>query len=298
MTARTGCPLLLAAFVSLASFECGTNLTSPGSATLGPPQNIMGLSVDSSTVSLRWSPPAGATDSTLKGYVVVWPAGSDTLGSTIQAVTITALPQGVTAFRLYSLVVSGELSDSAVFRWAPAARFDTPFVLTEYYDPDPSRIAGFDAGSQTLDPSTMVVVVDTVIQARMDFYLFGQGGQPLEFRSANLFLAYWNITLFSTVTTAAGSLNTYLPSFPDPTTFILGSVVLADSTIYYARVEGDAPGTFNYARIFVRLIPGTYPSRSIEVEVSLQRVPNLPYAAVMEPPRESFPLAVMAALFR
>jgi hypothetical protein len=129
-----------------------------------------------------------------------------------------------------------------------------------------------DVGTQTTNPSTLAL--DGSAQTTLDFFLYGEGGQALTLRSAHLYLPSWNQTFFSPVQHQAPNLDLYLTSFP--TTYSLTEVDVPDNTnaIYYARVTGEA-GAVHYVRIHVRVLPGGFPSRSIAVRLSLQRMPGV-----------------------
>jgi hypothetical protein len=80
------------------------------------------------------------------------------------------------------------------------------------------------------------------------------------------------------VATAATSLDTALSVFPAATSYVLGTVPVMDNIIYYVLVTGAA-NERHYARVHVRRPAGVYPNRSVEIRVSLQRVPWTPFAA-------------------
>jgi hypothetical protein len=189
---------------------------------------------------------------------------------------VDSLPPGETAFSVVARYQSGESSNPARILWAAAARFDAAFVVYENNAQNVNLPTGIDLGSAIRNPATLVI--DPTVQPFMDIYLYGGAGQPLALQSASLYLASWNVTFFSTVTTTSASLDYYLSSFPSISTFTQLSVPVADSTVYYVRVSGDN-GAFNYGRVQVGVVPGlTYPDRAVEVRISLQRVPGLPYA--------------------
>ncbi len=263
---------------------CGENLdtTSP-STQVGPPENLKALSVNGTSVGLQWTPPSGPADS-LGGYVVQWGAKRDTLGKTALSFVADSLTQVEKTFTVYSRRVSGALSDGAEIKWAPAARFDSPLVLYEYKTNVTTVESALDAGTATLNPSALSI--NSANAPRTDFYLYGglgQVAQALELWSMNTLTAVWNTTYFSTVTHQSDGLDYYLASFPASSTFTLDHVTVTDNTIYYIKVVGDN-GTNNYARIHVHLKAGaSFPSRAVEIRVSLQRTPALLYASQKDP---------------
>ena len=263
----------------LFALACGTknSATGPGEQ-VSPPQDLKALSINRSTVGLEWSPPSGGLDSTYAGYLVQWNGGRDSLGNAVLADIIDSLGSGESAFTVFSRKKNGSLSDGLTIRWAPADRFDSAYVLTEYRGDNPGAYAGLDAGSRNRNPST--TPLSPLAQATTALYLYGGSGQfqdPLELRSASLYQGNWNSTAFSTVTTVALSLDSYLSAFPPASTFTASSVTIVDNTVYYARVVGD-PSEVNYVRLHVHIVPGVSP-RQVEIRISLQRVPGLLYAS-------------------
>ena len=283
------CLLLVLALVG-----CGENeeTTSP-STKLGPPENMKALSVNGSTVGLQWSPPGGELDS-LGGYVVQIGNARDTLAKTILSYAADSLTPGEKTFTVYSRRVSGGLSDGAVIKWGPAARFDSPYVVSEYRTNVTTVESALDAGTATLDPAAMSI--NSTNAPRMDIYLFGGNGaveEALQLQSTSRLASVWNATLFSTVTHASAGLDFYLASFPAASTFTLETIPVTDNTIYYIKVVGDG-GSTNYARIHVHLRGGSFPNRAVEMKVSLQRTSGLLFASRQHAPGfAGLPLALI-----
>jgi hypothetical protein len=99
--------------------------------------------------------------------------------------------------------------------------------------------------------------------------------------------------MFSSVQYSSATLDYYADAFPDPSTFTLTSVQVADNTIYYARVVGDNPSETHYVRILIQGTAGGFPVRTVRVTLSLQRVPGLLYAAASPGDRSGDILAPM-----
>lgn len=263
--------------LALISLECGNNLATNPLTPAGSPSNVTALSVDRTTVRLFWSAPAGAADSTIRSYIIQWPGNRDSVPSGVFTFTADSLLPGEHAFTLSTERTDGSFSSGTVINWAPAARFDSGWVVLEY-DPAINQIEGFHVGSQLGHPAVMTL--DPSNEQFVDLYFFGRAGGDLVMLSASQYLQDWNATLFSTQADAATSLDLPLPAFPAPSTFTLDNITLTDNTIYYARVIG-LNGSFNYARIHIHLLGGVAPGRSVEVKVSLQTVANLPIAGSM-----------------
>jgi hypothetical protein len=258
---------------------CGENQQGPATgSTFGPPQNLKALSVNESTIRLQWSAAAGADDSLFAGYIILWANKRDTLAKTTLDYTIDSLGLGQVIVTMYSYKVDGDLSDGATIRWAPAARFDAPYTVSEYDAQQPSRPSGFDVGTRISDPGA--IAVSPAAPLTMDLYIYGGAGQisePLELRSAHMYQGNRNVTYFSTATHSATSLDYLLSAFPPEASFTENTVLVADNTIYYVKVVGANQET-NYARLHVRVTGGSFPDRTIEIRVSLQRQPGLLYA--------------------
>lgn len=287
--------------VALLALRCGDNIESPGSGgTFGPPQNVKAASINSSTIRLDWSPATASSDSTFRGYIVQWGSRADTVPKISFSMTIDSLGRGQTLFSLYSLRTTGQLSDPALIRWAPAARFDSAIVVFENNTATSTREEGVNVGTRTTNPSAMVIEpADPAVVQRMDLYFYGGRGpirDSLAMWSASLFVGILNQTRFSTVMHAATSLDFAIGSFPDPGTFTKDSIAVVDNTIYYARVIGE-PQEVNYCRIHLHVRPmSIFPNRIIEVRISLQRVPGLLFAGPIDRPRRLRNLASLFAI--
>jgi hypothetical protein len=256
---------------------CGDE-TSPevDGVIVGAPLNLRALSVDDNTIRIIWDQPGGANTETVRGYGVRWDNRRDTLPFPSSEYSASVRPPRVVTFSVVTLLTTGEASDSVTIAWAPAARYDSAFVLIEFYNAQPGRVCGLDAGTTTRAPSAMALT--PAAEPLLDMYLIGNGGQPLLLQSARLYSQDWNATLFSTVSHPSGNLDYPLPAFPGTTTFTQESITLQQNTIYYARIVGEG-GDYHFVRLHVRT-SGTYPNRSCEVRLSLQRLPNTPYACV------------------
>ena len=280
---RLGLQIFGAFAVLLLMPGCGENLESPAQTSeFGPPANLKAYSVSASTVRLQWGAAPGAGDSVFAGYTVQWGGTADPVGNNVLQYDADSLFPGEILFTVVSRKLNGDLSNGATIRWAPAERFDAPFVLYEYRLQYPTSDAGLDIGTKSVDPEAMPLPTGSTGVTGMDIYLFGGEGQitdPLELRSASLYAGTWNLTLFSTLTDHAASLDYPLAGFPALSTFTEDHMAVTDSTIYYVRVQGENQ-EFNFARLYVRLKQGP-PSgqRAVEIRVSLQKVPGVPYAS-------------------
>jgi hypothetical protein len=256
---------------------CGKNLAGPGvDILLGVPQNLKAVSVDSTHVRISWSASVDTAKPDFAGYSVSWGSVADTVSATTQSYLAGPLPAGVQLFTLRSRKTGGEVSDPVSMSWAPASRFDTsPLVLLERDPSTPDLICGIHAGSQTTNPAALSLVVTN--QPLLDFFLEGLGGQPLVLRSASEFQTNWKLTLFSTQSDSSLTLDLPLSAYPPDATFTLTDLLIKDNTIYYAQIRGDTGETLAL-RFHVHILPGVFPNRSVEIRLSLQRLPGVPYA--------------------
>jgi hypothetical protein len=270
--------------VALFLICCGENIQTviPGSP-IPPPKSLQALSLNDSSVQLQWSGPGASLDTLLRRYVIRWPGREDSVSTSVLVYVAKPLRPAETLFQVLARSKGGDLSDGVSIRWAPAARYDSAIVLTEYFLQDPTRQAGLHVGTQTTPPRGLVV--DPIPSPSVDLLLYGGRGQladPLSLWSADRFSTGADSVRFSTTTHSSQSLDFPLTSFPDASTFTRDSVAVADNTIYYVRVNGTGQPNY-YARIHVHLQLGVFfPNRSVEIRISLQRTPNLPYASRIE----------------
>jgi len=281
--------------LAVLGFACGENIAPPP-ADLTPflPQNLSAASLDVRTVGLAWNLPSNVNDTVLVGYVVEAAGQQTSIGKRESVFVASSLPPGVSQFRVSPLGAGGATAPGPTISWAPAERFDTAFVLYEYNVSALSRPVGLKMGSRLTDPEALPLAL--AAQNSMDLWVNGDAGLPLTLRSANLWLADWRVTQFSSVTTPAPSLDVAIPAYPAPSTFGQGIVQIQNNTIYYAICEGDNPNELNYVRIHVRVLPGSFPDRSIEIRLSLQRQPGVPFAEGSEGRSARVPAGSSASL--
>lgn len=262
---------------------CGDNISDSSSGFVGNPQDLIAFSVNESAVRLQWSRPAGTPDSVLGSYQISFLGRDDTVPKATPFYVASSLPAGETQFTVYARTINGRRGDGTSLQWAPAARFDSALVLQEFKTTDLSVNCCLDVGSAFQDPS-ILSFSSPYARLYVDLFVWGEGtsvGQtssPLELRSASLFTGAYNATLFSPVTHTATSLDYPLGEFPQE--FSMTSIPVQDNTIYYVRVLGENGAVF-FARVYVKVLGGTAPNRTIAVRISLQRTPALPIAAQM-----------------
>lgn len=281
MTRTMGILLALLA-LGLMLCGCGENTGGP-TGFVGTPRDLKAISLDASTIELFWSPPDGLVDSLFAGYRIQYLGRDETIPKTSLSYIAGSLPQGDVVFTLFVRGSGARVSDGVAFRWAPAARFDSMLVISEFSSADLNRNCCLDLGSALRDPSVTSFSAPNARQLA-DLYLWGEPvtagsvSSPLELRSPSLFSTAFNATLLSPVTNSSPSLDLPLSAFPQE--FSLQIIPVTDNTIYYVRFLGENATLF-YARLHVRVLGGVAPGRTIGVTVSLQRTPALPIASTL-----------------
>lgn len=270
--------------VGLVAAGCGEHIQdSQIAVTFGPPRNLGAVSQNSTSVTLHWTAGIGEADPTFLGYIVNYNGIEDSIPKTQLGYTANSLPPGPALFNVHSYQSDGPRTDPATMFWAPADRFDINAIVVEYFLQTPGRISGFGIGSETRNPRSMAMEpIDTTVIGQLDFYLYGSNGvveNPLALYGAQLFRADLRRTEFSTLSDSAANLDFPLARFPGESSFILDSVSVKENRIYYLRIRSDNGADYLYGRIHVRMNPGrVFPDRQVTINVSLQRVPGLPFA--------------------
>lgn len=258
-------PLVAALLVA----GCDENVATGPNTTSRAPRNLSAFSAGDASVALSWTAPSDSSDSTFTGFQVKYAGTVQDLGRNARSTVVTAVSFGEQLFEVVAKRSSGT-AESATIRWAPAARFDTPTMLPEYIF-YVSTASGFDVGDSIFNPTPLQLEASS--QSRMDFY-FQQAtdtDSTLMFKSARIYNAGWRPTVFSNVAHSSTTLNYGLTAFPAENSFTVYSLPIRDNTIYYAKTFGF-DGSVHYARIHVHILPGlSFPSRRVEVRVSLQR---------------------------
>jgi hypothetical protein len=277
---------------------CGENLAPPFGGVFAPPKDLKALSIDSSTVRLEWTPPDGALDSRFDGYQIDYLGKTETVSRTVQAWDAKGLPPGLVNFSIRSRTTEGRTGDPVTIAWAGAKRFENNYTLIEFFAGQTTRVSGLDVGHALRDPMTMSLV-DVNAGQLVDIFLAGGGllppGQeaPLRLYSASIYAPAYPVALFSGVIHSSASLDYPLASYPGSIDSL--SVPVYDNSIYYVLIGG--PNTTRYAaRLHVHLLGGSYPNRSIAINVSLQKAPNVLFAEALSDRSAVFALSAPLAL--
>jgi len=267
-----------AALVLLAmgiGWSCGENIEGVGPGRPGPPRDLKAVSVNQSAVRLQWGASVTFADSMFFGYRIAWLDREETVPKALLSYTATGVPDSAVTFSVYSVSKDGIKSDGVSVRWAPAARFDSAIVLTEFSSLNPYRMCGIDVGSYVLNPRSMSMA-DLNAAALMDLYLWGgDGKESLLLRAPSTYLGLWKPTRFSAVQSSSPSLDYFLSEYPQDYTGV--AAVVADNTIYYIRVL-DEFAQVHVARVHIQALSDAAPNRKVAVRISLQREITVPFA--------------------
>jgi hypothetical protein len=266
-----------AALCLLGFLGCGDNLTPSDGLQFGPPKSLKAYAIDSSAVHIEWSAADGSTDSTFAGYQVEYLGKTEQLSKSVQTMNFTNLPAGLVKFVFRSRSTDGRVSDTTSISWAGAARFENSYTLLEFVIGGASRLCALDVGHAARNPMVMSLTEPNAGQL-VDIFLastitgtVGEGG-PLRLYSASIYAPAYPVAIFSQSVHASATLNYPLASYPG--TYDSLSVAVTDNSIYYVLIGGPNATTYA-ARLHVRLLGGTYPNRTVAINVSLQRSPGL-----------------------
>lgn len=295
------------ALVGLAASGCNENPTEP---TVGTPTNLEATSLTSSSVAVRWTAVAGATS-----YKMAW---APTTGAGVSGdVTVTgnmANATGLTVGTRYTFTVTATTADgvspAATIQWAGAARYNASltnnYKMYEFESPQGSGFRLNNGGpvnvslarGRTGIAQLAMYLKPTSSGARIDTLIVGPVLAIPEYKvSANLDLTRVDpnvyISKFSYAAVSLDSwyldesLDTYINTVDgNVNAFVLTGAQVQNNQGMGFIVRLGAPGTgaqHNYARIVIKggaggIVQGTYPNRYVEMDVSYQDTPNLPFA--------------------
>jgi hypothetical protein len=261
---------------------------------------IEASSRSATSVALRWSPAEGATSYRVRWESIVGTA-SGGLAVEDDSAVVAGLPAGEACRFAVAARSNGIWSDDIEIEWAGARRYTTTlegFAL-RLYEPASSR-----ASALRLDPGGPVTVdiaapdmaqVAWTIHPRdsvmPDSIVIGAIAALPEYTMQMPPAGKLDTTVrVSTSTYLQRSLDDWFLSAPLSsalTSLRLGSSYtltpshLAESHGFAVRI--GRPGGHRYARVLVKavrgsILQGTAPDRYIELEISYQATPNVPYA--------------------
>jgi hypothetical protein len=279
--------------------------TSPEEPPPAPPSNLQALSVDDSTVRLKWSPSPSESNSRFGGYELR--VYNDADGSFVRKERLQRSPTDIPELRsgtVYRFELYATWADTtrdtarsltaAVVRWSPATRYTTfadgsPIRL---YETDSRFPSGLDLEGPDGRPRALTVRDGN----EWDLCLDTRGGS---YDIGSPRLSTYNITnprrtLIDTLRLkdpkylAVDSLNQVFE------TEAFGATTLAEAL---ANFNNQRRGFLiilrtqdgNWAKVFVKadaqgnILRGSAPDRYVELEISYQKTPNVPYALPAPP---------------
>lgn len=299
----------LVALMGVAATGCNENPTDPvNPGTLGAPTGLQASSMSATSVGLRWNAVTGATS-----YLVSWtPVGNPAAQSgNVTVSTTSAAANNLTAGVRYTFSVQGVNADgngtAATMDWAGAGRYTqntggadaaNPSTTLRIYEFDSQYGSGVVLNPALGGPKTVSTVVERPGLVQLAIFVTGDnviigsaGGFP-EYRGVNNPAKFDQNVFISNTTFAVNSLNewyvanpinTYIDSVDgNVSAFTIPNASTNVGQGFFVRI-GTA-GAYNYARVLVktgannRILQGSGNNRYVELEVSYQTTPNLPFA--------------------
>lgn len=286
---------LLALAVGMGVVGCNENPTD-STVTVNPPSNAMAVSLSTTSVGLKWnkSTTSAATYKiSWQGLTTTTVAGSMTSNDSMATVT------GLTAGQAYTFsikAISGTDSSAATsVTWAPASVYTTSVKLYEKSSSAPSGLiidpakGGPDAISVA---SGTFANVQFAVNFTADSFYVGPAYSFTEFAHKNDFDRTVYVSSNSYVVSSLDTWysNTSIDQLIDNTTGNVSAFGykinngFSQSQGFFIKLTG-VDGQPRYARVLLknqgnRLDASDANGRYVQVEVSYQLTPNLPYAKI------------------
>lgn len=301
----SGTAVLMLGLVAVGCNENPDGPNNPGTAPTAP-TNATAVSLSATSVSVKWT---ASTDTGTITYKVTRAAtGSASDTATIENLSGTSATfNGLTASEYTFTIVavrSGSASTSISVKWAPAARFNS--TTLKLYEKKSASPSGFSIDAETGGPQPVSLAVSKPGKAQLAIFVLDSTSNNTNTLLIGPAYAFPEYAASGNFNPAKVDSSTYI----SPTDFVVSSldtwysaspidaVITSSSTTNTAAytltgnnlnasrgffVRTGLAGNYHYARVFVKatggkIVQGTYPDRYIEVEVSYQNTPNLPYA--------------------
>lgn len=270
------------------------------------PTNLRATSVDYQTVRLKWVASVSANEIDFANYeLIATPAGGSAIPLIIIAkdkttYDVTGLTEGtIYSFSLKAKNTSEKFSQKATVQWSPATRI----IAMRLYETASSQFGnGIELSSgevlKTADAARWDIALDTrTINGNISFeigspnllsYTIPGGGRKTSISSK----IYENTTSLNDVFDTDAFSNT---SMDAPR--IVSFTSVTQGFLFFAKTENG-----NYAKILVKavdvkILQGTAPNRYVEMDISYQSAPNVPYARTENTQKPSFK-TIENSLFR
>lgn len=302
---------LMMAALGFGSTGCNENTVDPNDSTgngtaPSAPTGLMAVTQGPTQVGLKWTP---STDTGSISYSIeAIPTGAVVAGDTVRVtaavgastVTVTGLGSNKAyTFHVYSVRSTVKSTSSAQITWAGASRHSTSGTTMRMYEFDSQLGSGLTVDPAKGGPANISVRnASTDVQLAMynldnlganDTILIGAAYAIEAYRNVNAFDIN---TYVSSQIFAVPSLDQWYENADLTTRFdntgnlyyykVLETVGGSNTYMFYLRT-GTA-GSYHYARVLLkkdgsgRILQGTAPNRYVEVEISYQLTPDLPYA--------------------
>jgi len=264
--------------------------------------NLVAVSLSETSVGLRWNSPV---DTALTGYNVSWKSSDGTDSGSVSVAPATDTTEnatGLKAGKTYAFTVKTKrgttLSTGVSVTWAGAQRFTndagTPAMTIRMYE-----FSSSEGSVLTLDPSLggpkNVKAASSTSAVQLGFVVNKDG--KIDIGAAYAFTEFKKVDKFDSSTyvstqswVAMGLSDWFIPQSLDkyiPTDGNLRGFTF-EPTITGATGQGfvvrtGTTGNYHYARVFVnnvggKLLQGTAPNRYVELTISYQNTPNVPFA--------------------
>ena len=265
------------------------------------PAALRATSKDAKTVLLRWDASPSENDAKFNGYILhitgtgVGPIAPKNISKdTVQPYEVFGLDEGtVYNFELVAVSTTTAESEASKVSWSPASRF------TEI-NANPIKVyvkaSSFGSGLDLYDATAVGPRVLTIISS--DEWNLGlrDDGNSLNFGSATILTYNYSGTPIKTEVSSdnwinatgldacfdSDALNIDETKFKEQV-FDLNSLSTTDGVVFVVRYKDGTNTNYNYAKVWVKkpaggFLQGSGNDQYIEVQISYQMTPGVPYA--------------------
>lgn len=296
--------------LGLMAVGCNENPDGPSDTGTAPtpPSNLTAVSLSATSVGLKWT---ASSDTGTITYSVTRVAPGDS--ATVTGISgISQVFNGLSAAEYTFKVVAvrgGKASTEITVKWAPAGRHTVePGTTTtlRMYEKRSSNPSGLSIDAEPGGPQAVSLAVSRPGKAQLAVFILDSTSNTTTEVLVGPAYAFPEYAASGNFNPAKVDSSTYV----SPTDYVVGSLDVwydknpIDATITssthtnasaYSLTGGNLnaargfyvrtglAGNFHYARVLVKaaggkIVQGSFPDRYIEVEVSYQQTPNLPYA--------------------
>lgn len=261
-----------------------------------PISNLMATSIDSATVALKFDASPSEIEALFKEYVVEISPGTFSpiiipKGTTVA--NITGLPEiKEYTFSIKAVFSNGKASVPVSVKWAPAHRYNFSIRVYEYAS---SRGSGLVFQDEDGQPRTLTAASnvrwDICLDTRNNTYQIGSpkasdytndegkyNNNDQMARDLDIYKVVENVDNLSDVFDSQG-----IDKNPNPSQKMIDFTSKTKGFVLFVKSYPPGNPSGNFAKVFVKanngvILQGTAPDRYVELEVSYQKTPGLPYA--------------------